>query len=327
MVETVGWGILGTGSIADRFAQALGDMPEAHLVAVGSRSAASADTFGDRFAIPHRHPSYEALVNDSDVDVVYVATPNPFHKDNTLLALQAGRGVLVEKPFAMNSAEAEAMVTAARKRHLFLMEAMWTRFLPLYVRLRQLLAEGALGEVQAFTADFGIRADPAARPRLFEPGLGGGSLLDLGIYPLSLSSMLFGSPQEVAAVGRLGADGIDESAAVVLRSGSGQLAAWWVSITSASPTEAQISGTLGSVRVHRFFNRATTMTLCRPGQPDEVIEAPFRGNGYSFEAAEVMARLRSGDTESPVMPLDESLALIQTMDQIRAQIGVTYPAR
>ncbi|MDQ1255520.1 MAG: hypothetical protein QG656_112, partial [Candidatus Hydrogenedentes bacterium] len=192
MTDTIRWGILGTGTVARAFAQDLRFAKGAELAAVGSRRQETADRFGDSFGIPFRHASYEALANDPSVDVVYIATPNSLHKEHTLLCLDAGKAVLCEKPFALNAAEARAMVTAARERGLFLMEAMWTRFIPLTVHLRELLAENALGEIRMLTADFGFRGDFEPEGILWNRAYGGGSLLDVGVYPVSFASMLFG---------------------------------------------------------------------------------------------------------------------------------------
>ena len=188
------WGILGTGYIATLFAEGLRVVSDAELVAVGSRSQDSADAFGDKFDVPRRYASYEAVANDDEVDVVYVSTLHNLHKENTLMSLRAGKAVLCEKPFAINVNEAEEMVAVAREEKRFLMEAMWTRYFPIMVRLRELLAEGVIGDVRMLHADFGFRTDFDPRGRLFNPEFGGGALLDVGIYPLSLSYMIFGEP-------------------------------------------------------------------------------------------------------------------------------------
>jgi predicted dehydrogenase len=204
------WGIIGTGKIAKEFATGLAVLPEAELVAVGSRTAESANRFANMFGVPHRHASYEALVNDSNVDVVYVATPHSLHKENSLLCLQAGKAVLCEKPFTINAAEAETVIRLAREKKLFLMEAMWTRFIPLVVKVRQLLADRVIGDVQMLVADLGFLVDFDPLHRLFAPQLGGGALLDLGVYPVSLASMIFGPPSRITGMAQLGKTGVDE---------------------------------------------------------------------------------------------------------------------
>ncbi len=350
------WGILSTGKIAHAFAQGLRILPDAELVAVGSRSVATAEEFGRQYQIPHRHATYEALAQDPDVDVIYIGTPHPFHKDNTLLCLEHGKAVLCEKPFAINAAEAQAMVDAARARGLFLMEAMWMRYLPAIAKVRALLAEGALGEVQLLTADFGFRAEFDPESRLFNPALGGGTLLDLGIYPLSLTVMVLGLPERVTGMAHLGATGVDEQMAVVLGYPSGQHALLSASFRASLPTEALIVGTRGRLKIHNPVFRPQQLTLYPEGPwpppssrvpsrlkrwgrrlgldrlwqrlqrlPGKAMSFPLEGNGYNYEAAEVMRCLRAGALESPIMPLDETLAIMRLMDDIRAQWGLRYP--
>lgn len=218
------WGIIGTGNIASQFARGLALLDDAELVAVGSRTAESAHEFGERFGARTRHASYADLASDPDVDAVYIATPHPLHLENTLLGLEAGKAVLCERPFAINAHQAEVMIATARKRGVFLMEAMWTRFLPHMVRLREIVASGAIGELRMLQADFGFRTSFNPQGRLFDPALGGGALLDVGIYPISLASMLLGTPTRVTSMAHLGATGVDEQSAIILGYGGGQLA-------------------------------------------------------------------------------------------------------
>src|SRR5215216_7626821 len=194
------WGILGTGNIASQFARGLVALDDAELVAVGSRTAESAEAFGERFSAPRRHASYAALASDPDVDAIYIATPHPLHHDNTIMGLEAGKAVLCEKPFAINAGQAQAMIATARERGVFLMEAMWTRFLPHMVRLRELLAAGAIGEVRMLQADFGFRTSFNPQSRLFDPALGGGALLDVGVYTISFAQMILGEPDRVTGL-------------------------------------------------------------------------------------------------------------------------------
>lgn len=325
MADKIRWGIIGTGRICGEFATGLQVVPEAELVAVGSRTAAAANKFGDKFAIRRRHASYEALANDPEVDVVYVGTPHSLHRANSLLCLQAGKAVLCEKPFAINAAEAARMIELARAKKLFLMEAMWTRFIPAVVRVRQILADGIIGEVHMLTADLGFRANYDPQHRLFNLELGGGALLDIGIYPLSWASMLFGRPDRVTGLAHLGETGVDEQMSVSLGYKGGQLANLYASLRTDSPIEAIIMGSRGRIRLHAPMFRPTRLTLSISGQPDEVIELPLTGNGYNYQAVEVMDCLRAGRLESQTMPLDETLAIMQTMDQIRALWGLKYP--
>jgi len=326
MANKIRWGIIGTGKIAKAFATGLTVLPEAQLVAVGSRSAESANEFANLFGVPHRHASYEGLVNDPNVDVVYVATPNTLHKENSLLCLQADKAVLCEKPFTINAAEAEAVIQLARRKKLFLMEAMWTRFIPLVGKLQQLLADRVIGDLQMLVADLGFWAEFDPLHRVFNPQLGGGALLDLGVYSISLAWMIFGSPSRITSMAQLGQTGVDEQAAIVLGYDQGQLAILCTSLRTDTPAEAVLMGTQGRIRIHTPIFRPTTLTLSLTDQEDNVIEIPLEGNGYNYQAAEVMRCLQAGKLESDTMPLDETLAIMKAMDQIRAQWGLKYPA-
>lgn len=326
MNDTIRWGILGTGRIADKFATALKSTPGASIMAVGSRTAASAAAFAEKFGIPRPHPTYEALAEDPHVDVIYISTPHSLHAQNTLLCLDTGKHVLCEKPMAINTREVSAMVEAARRKRLFLMEAMWTRFLPAWVRVREWLAAGAIGRPRMMTADFGFRCavDPASR--LFDPLLGGGSLLDVGVYPVAAAVLVLGrTPAAISAQMVIGTTGVDEQTALVLRYPDGALALLSSAIRTTTPHEAVILGTEGSIRIPSFWN-ATTAVLLRDGEPPRRIEEPFTANGYEYEAIEVGRCLRAGLTESPVMPLDETLAIAAIMDEARGQAGLRYAA-
>ncbi len=325
MNDSICWGILGTGKIARQFAAGLQILPEAKLLAVGSRTCVGAEAFGQQFKVPHRHASYEALITDPQVDVIYVATPHSCHKANTLLALSAGKAVLCEKPFTINAREAEQVITFARAKKLFLMEAMWTRCFPLMEKLRQLLASKTIGDVRMLTADFGFFAEYHDEERLFNPAFGGGALLDVGVYPVSLASMLFGPPTQIASLAHLGWTGVDEQAAMLFSHSQGQLAILSTAVRVDTCQEAVILGSEGRLRIHRPWWRPTTMTLSREGVADEVMEFPLSGNGYQFEAAEVMRCLREGKTESPMMPLNETLSIMRTLDAVRAQWGLHHP--
>ena len=324
------WGILSTGWIAKKFAEGLSVLPDAEIVAVGSRAQEPADAFGDEYGVPHRHASYEALVADPDVDVIYIGTPHPFHKENAILSLEAGKAVLLEKPFTINAGEAKEVIALARKKGLFLMEAMWSRYIPIIVKLRELLAKGAIGEVCMVTADLGFRREPDPTSRLFAPELGGGALLDVGIYPISFASMVLGTPSRIVSLAHFGQTGVDEQAGVVFGYEGEQLAILHTALRTSTTIEATVMGTKGKIRVHSPWYYGTTLTLSIEERDDkvisdEVISLPYEGNGYNFEAAEVNECLRAGKLESDVMPLDETLAIMQTLDTIRAQWGFKYP--
>lgn len=325
-MDAIRWGILGTGGIARKFADALALLPEARLTAVGSRTSESAESFGKAYKVPHRHGSYAALMEDPDVDVIYVATVHPLHCENCIGCLNAGKAVLCEKPFTMNLGEAEKVAALARKKKLFLMEAMWTRYFPAFARIRSLLAEGALGEVRQVQADFGAKPEFNPDGRLFNPALGGGALLDLGIYPVSLASMVFGEfPRQIVSCAAMGSTGVDEQSAAVLEYSDGRMAAVSCSMRFISPQEAHIIGTEGRIRIHRPWWYPDTITIVRTDGKEETLTLPYRGNGYTHEAMEVMDCLRAGRLESSVMPLDESLQVMKTLDAIRAQWGLKYP--
>jgi dihydrodiol dehydrogenase / D-xylose 1-dehydrogenase (NADP) len=325
MPEKLRWGILATGSIAHKFATGLTALDDAEAIAVGSRSIEGANKFGDEFNIPKRHDSYEALAADPDVDAIYIATPHSFHKENMLLCLDNGKAVLCEKPFTINAREAGEAIDFARARGVFLMEAMWTRYLPLMVEVRRMVAEGMIGDLRMITGDFGYRAGFNAERRTFNPALGGGALLDVGIYPLSLASMLLGKPDRIASMAELGETGVDEQSAMILGYEGGQLAVLHSAVRTSSPHDAVIMGTDGLIRIHPPFWVPTTMTLQRSGKDPEEIVIPFEGNGYNYEADEVHRCLKAGKLESDVMPLDETLSLMETMDDLRAQWGMVYP--
>lgn len=324
-MEPIRWGILGTGRIAGLFATGLSALPDAALVAVGSRAAETADRFAEEHGAPRRHASYAALAADPEVEIVYVATPHPVHHAAARLCLEAGKAVLCEKPFTVNAAQAADLIGLAGERRLFLMEAMWTRFLPLMERFRGLVAAGAIGEPRLLAADFGFRHGGGPEHRLFDPALGGGALLDVGVYLVSLASMLFGAPERVTGFAHLGPTGVDEQAALVLGYPGGLLAQLTAAVRTSTPQEVTLMGTEGTLRIHPLWWKPTRMTLTRPGQPDEPFEIPFAGNGYNYEAAEAMRCLRSDELESPVMPLAETLAVLGTLDEVRAQWGLRYP--
>jgi predicted dehydrogenase len=325
MNSPVRWGLMATGGIARTFAADLAHVPDAALVAVGSRSQHSADAFADEFDIPNRHASYEALANDPEVDAIYVSPPHPFHHDATLLALRGGKAVLCEKPFAMDLAESQDMVEVARSCGTLLVEAMWTRFLPTMVRVREILAAGTLGDLVYVTAEHGqwFADDPAFR--LFAPALGGGALLDLGIYPISFAHMVLGTPSRITAVSDPAFTGVDRTTSAILQYPSGAHAVLTTSLAGASNNPAAIYGTEARLELDGWFYTPTSFrVVSRDGEVLESYTPPEGGRGMEHEAVEVARCLREGWTESPMMPLDETLAVMATMDEIRRQIGLDY---
>ena len=326
MGESIRWGILSTGAIARSFVKGLAAVPDAEAVAVGSRTQKAADAFGVEFDIPRRHPSYDALANDPDVDVIYVATPHSLHRENSILCLRAGKPVLCEKPFTINRPEAAEVVAVARDEGLFLMEAMWTRFLPIMDQVRRWMRDGAIGKVRMVSADFGFGSRPGrTKSRLYDPALGGGALMDVGIYSLSFASMVFGRPpSRVMSMAHIGELEVDEQAGMMLGYDAGEMAMLFTSIQCSTSHWAHIMGTEGMIRIHPPYWRGTTATLVRDGK-EEVVERPFEGNGYNCQAAAVGRYLREGKLESDEIPLDETVAIMGTMDMIRDQIGLKFP--
>lgn len=328
-VPTVRWGVLGPGWIASEMAQALTETRQ-QIVAVGSRDPQRAAVFGARHGVERTYGSYEELVTDPEVDVVYVASPHSEHHAHALLAIGAGKPVLVEKAFARDAGEARDVVAAARAAGVFCLEAMWSRFLPHYDVVRQAVATGLLGDISTVLADHGQRLWPHGPRRLADPALAGGSLLDLGIYPLSLASMVPGGITAVRAVGTLTAEGVDARLALSVLGRSGAVGALACDMSALTPTRAMICGTAARLEIDTPFYAPTTIRLVGADEYilDEVESDPFElHRGLRHEAAEVARCLHAGQSESPLMPLDESIALMEIMDEVRAQVGVRYPPR
>ena len=325
MNEPVRWGILSTGRIAKAFATALKSTPGAVLAGVGSRTLAGAEAF----AASHggtAYGSYEALVAAPDVDLVYVGTPHPLHFDNVRMALEAGKGVLCEKPFTMNRAEAEQLVALARAKKLFLMEAMWTRFMPALAEVRSIIASGEIGPVHQVTAELGFKSDAGPEHRLFNLALGGGALLDLGIYPLSIAVALLGPVTQVTAQADLGPTGVDEQTGFLLRHRDGGMSVCSCSLRARLPSELTIAGERGHVRMNTMFHHTQTVTVVRADGIARTVPTPFLGNGYVHEVIEAQRCWRAGLIESPGMTHEDTLALMSVMDEVRRQVGVSYAA-
>jgi predicted dehydrogenase len=325
MTDVVRWGILGTGKIAKAFANALKDTPGAVLAGVGSRTLEGAQAFANEFG-GTAYGSYEELVQAFDVDLVYVGTPHPAHVDNVRMALNAGKGVLCEKPFTMNRIEAEELVALARSKQLFLMEAMWTRFMPALAEVRRVVESGEIGRVTQVIADLGFKAEFGQEHRVFNPLLGGGALLDLGIYPLSIAVALLGPVEAVAAQAELGPTGVDEQTGFLLRHRGGGMSVCSCSLRARLPSELTIAGELGHVRMNTMFHRAQTVTVVRADGIARTVPTPFIGNGYVHEAVEAQRCWQAGLIESPGMTHDDTLALMGVMDEVRRQIGLQYAA-
>ncbi len=318
------WGILGAGGIAGSFADAVNAHTRAQIVAVGSRNRDRASRFATAHGIPTTHLGYRHLVEDPQVDAVYVASPHSEHREHALLAIGAGKHVLVEKAFTRNAGEAQDVLAAARDAGVFVMEAMWTRFLPHVAALHQVIDAGEIGDIVNISADHGqrFRYDPSSR--LFDPALAGGALLDLGVYPISFTHDFLGVPDAVHAVGQLTETGVDGQASIVLTYGQGVQATLSTTLWSRTPTRAHISGTEGHIQVEGSFYAPTSFTLTRNDGARWSFErrAP---QGLQYEAAELARCVAAGRTQSDRMTWDGTLDVMRTMDEVRRQIGVVYP--
>ena len=325
MSKQISWGILGTGRIASAFALALNSVEDANLLAVGSREHDSAGRFAQQFNIPKAYSSYAELTQDEDIDVIYVATPHAMHKDNVVMCLQANKAVLCEKPFTINASEAAAVIELARSKRLFLMEAMWTRYIPSIAKLRALLAENIIGEVQLMLAGGAFMPEFDAESYLFNKDLGGGVLLDAGVYMISMASMLFGKPKSIKAIAALGKSGIDEHDAYLLEQENGVIASLYVSLRGQSSPDVTLIGSKGKIYLHPPIFCPSKISVSLYDGSENEYQLPFSSNGYQFEAIEVNRCLQAGQTESKLMPLNESLEIMRTMDEIRNQIQLEYP--
>ncbi|MEZ2392035.1 Gfo/Idh/MocA family protein [bacterium RCC_150] len=320
------WGILGTGFIAGLQTQ---DLIENGFTvqAVGSRTLESSKAFGGQYGIPTAHDSYEALVADPEVDVVYIATPHPFHRANAVLALNAGKHVLVEKSFTMNAREAQEIVELAESKGLVALEAMWTRFLPHMVRLREIIHEGTLGKIRKVVASHNqnLPKDPAHR--LNDPTLGGGALLDLGIYPISFAFDVLGAPQRIQASASMTATGVDGQTAAIFEYPDGQQAFVDCEMDAAGANRAVVIGTEGWIDIEPVWYNPVPFTVYGiDGEVVERFDQHVNSRGMQFQAAELERLVRAGDTAGTILPPSESVAIMAAMDEIRRQIGLSYDA-
>ena len=325
MEKIFNWGIIGLGKIARKFTEDLQKTPNSTLYAVASRSIEKAKMYAEEYQVAHAFGSYEKLVNCPDVDAIYIATPHIMHHEHTLLCLRNKVPVLCEKPFAMNSQEVEEMISAAKENDTFLMEAIWTRFLPTTKKILETINKGTIGELVMLKADFGFKAPINLESRLYDKNLGGGSLLDIGIYPLFLAQLLFGKPSEIKAFAQLGKTGVDENCSMLLRFSENQHAILDSSILNDTPTVAYIYGTKGRIKIHRRWHESNSFTVFENDKEPHEISFDFEGaRGYRFEAEEVMRCVRTGKKESDLLPLSFSKDLIALMDKVRAEIGLQY---
>ncbi|MCO5947890.1 Gfo/Idh/MocA family protein [Mucilaginibacter flavidus] len=328
-MKTIRWGILGAGRIARKFAADLKFVTDAELIAIGSRSQETAEEFGDEFDVKYRHDSYEALVKNPEVDVIYIATPHNLHYENTLLCLQHNKAVLCEKPFAMNARQAKAMIDLAKEKSLFLMEARWTMFHPHYEKMHQMIGQGLLGDIRSVLINFGFKPAPPVPARLFDPALGGGTLMDIGIYNVFMAMSVLGKPDVIEASMTPSATGVDEQCAILFKYKNGAMAQLFSSFSSNMATEADISGTEGRIRLtSRFYEPSATIEYyAKFVDSREVIPVEKEaGFGYQYEARHVNDCLKRGLTESDVIPFADTMSLMETLDKIRAIAGIKYQA-
>ena len=328
-MKTIRWGILGTGRIARKFASDLRLVEDAELIAVGSRSQKSDDDFSKEFPVKFVHNSYVALAQNPEVDVIYIATPHNLHHENTLLCLQHGKAVLCEKPFAMNARQAAAMISSAKENKVFLMEALWTNFHPHYIKMREMVAQGLLGEIKAILVNFGFKPIAPVPARLFDPALGGGTVMDIGIYNVFIALGILGKPDIIEAVMTPASTGVDEQCAILFRYKNGALAQLFSTFSSNLATEADICGTEGRIRLtSRFYEPSSTVEFYKDRADNKEIKPVTKepGFGYQYEARHVNECLRNGLTESPVVTFANTVLLMETLDKIRAVAGIHYPA-
>jgi predicted dehydrogenase len=326
MGRTINWGILSTGRISEKFALDLQLVPDAKLVAVGSRDKDRAFEFAKRFNAQKAYGSYEELASDKDIDVIYIGTPHISHCENALLCLDKGKAVLCEKPFAMNEKEVLRMILKAREKKVFLMEAIWTRFIPAIKKALELIESGAIGDIVHIKADFGYKAQYDPAWRLFNKELGGGCLLDIGMYPVFLILLLIGEPDEIAADAIMGRTGVDELISAYFKYDNGKMATLYSTLIANTPVEAEISGTKGHIRINRMWHMSRSLVLHLNDGQEEAFEYSYRGMGYEYEAEEVTSCLQRDMKESDLLPLEFSLRLIRVLDRIRKKCGIAYQA-
>ena len=328
-MKTIRWGILGTGRIAHKFASDLKLVEGAELIAAGSRSQQSADEFCKEFSIKNVHASYEALVRDQDVDVIYIATPHNLHHENTLLCLKHNKAVLCEKPFAMNARQAAAMIALAKEKKIFLMEALWTKFHPHYIKMQEMIGQGLLGGIKSVLVNFGFKPIKPIPARLFDPALGGGTVMDIGIYNVFIAISVLGKPNHIEASMTPASTGVDKQCAILFKYKNGAMAQLFSTFSANLATEADICGSEGRIRLtSRFYEPSSTIEYYkdRVDSREVIPVAKEPGFGYQYEARHVNDCLRKGLTESPVISFADTLLLMETLDKIREIAGIHYPA-
>lgn len=325
-MNKIRWGILGTGTIAHKFASDLKRVENAELIAVGSRSLQSAEVFSKEFSIPLSFGSYEELAACDEIDIVYIATPNNLHHPNASLCLNYGKAVLCEKPFALNAKQASEMIGLARRKNVFLMDALWTKFLPHYQKMIEMVKSGELGEIKMVRANFGFQSNAQPNSRLLNPELGGGSLMDIGIYNVFTAVDILGAPDEISVSTNSTEQGIDEQCAVVFKYHHGAMASLFSSISTNLETEVEICGTLGRLKLTApFYDSSSVLEHDADGKKTVIQTEKEEGLGYQYEARHATACLLKGSTQSAVVPHAFSILLMQTLDRIRNLAGIVFP--
>ncbi|OZM82992.1 Gfo/Idh/MocA family protein [Pseudonocardia sp. MH-G8] len=321
-MNSVRWGVVGPGRIAAKVVRDFAHLPDAEVVAVASRSAERAQAFAAANGIGRAHGSYRAIVEDDEVDALYIATPHPQHRAVALAALKAGKALLVEKAFTVTPAATREIAAAATEAGVFVMEAMWTRFQPAVVRLRELLAAGAIGDVRSVQGELGVNAPIDPQDRFYNIAAGGGALFDLTVYPVSFAQMLFGAPDTVVAHGTLAPSGVDVEEAVLLGWADGRTASLFTSLRCATPGQMRVFGSAGWIDVLPRFHHPDTIVLHRTGRDPEEITAPATGAGYAHELREVTDGVLAGRPESAVMPLVDTIAVQDVLGAVADQLGM-----
>lgn len=323
--KKIKWGIMGPGVISRKFASDLIHSPQAEIVAVASRTKEKSELFAKEFNIPKAYGDYDEFLQDSEIEIIYIGTLHPLHKDAVLKCLKAGKAVLCEKPFAMDAEEAEEMIRTAKENDTFLMEAMWTRYLPPIIQARKWISEGEIGEVKTLTANFSFNVGWKPGSRLLDKKLGGGALMDAGIYPVSFASMIFGSqPEKIMSSAHIGETEVDERFSAMFTYSGDRVAMLNSGVRLNMSNDAFIYGTKGYIHLPNFLF-GPSASLHRADQIKIDFNDARKQHGYIFEAEEAMKCLREGKKESAIMPLEETLSIMNTMDTLRKQWGLEYP--
>ncbi|MBN2638425.1 MAG: Gfo/Idh/MocA family oxidoreductase [Bacteroidales bacterium] len=326
MSRKIKWGIIGLGKIAHKFAEDLMLSGDSVLYGVASRERDKAKNFSDKFNPIRYYDSYEALAKDSEIDIVYIATPHALHFENTMMCLKNNKAVLCEKPMGLSSQEVNRMIEEAKSRKLFLMEGLWTRFIPATEKLIELLNQKIIGDILFIRADFGFKGDLNFKSRIYDKKLGGGSLLDIGIYPIYLSLLILGLPVDIKAIASMTETNVDANCSMLFTYDKGVKASLESTIEAKTPTEAYIYGSEGILKLHSPFHHSEQITLSRNGE-NELLDLNYKGNGYIYEIEEANTCLLNQETESSKLSFSTSLDLISLLDRVKDEIGLKYESK